>query len=120
MQVDTPAAVAASVTRWHASLELREDPGGEATATLRAEGDSEQAARAALAEVLHERVFCAAIAAETAQNFNNYDSPLSFLESIRAEHEAVEAGESADSYAANLIWDALWEALCTLRVRRGG
>ena len=68
--------------------------------------------------MLHERVFCAPIAAEAEENFNDYNSPLSFLESIRAQHEAAEGGERPDSFTASLIWDALWGALGTVQVSR--
>ena len=80
--------------------------------TLRASGATEDAAKAALAEALHQRVFLKPIPTNAAESFNDYDSPLGFLESIRAEGESEEMPES---YTAAGVWEALYEALGTLR-----
>jgi len=104
-------------TLWHASLDLREDPGDAAAlVTLRASGATEDAAKAALAEVLHQRVFGRPIASNPEEN-GDYNSPLGFLESIRM--EAEEAEGMPDSMTAALTWEALYEALSTLRTATG-
>ena len=98
---------------WHASLDLQEDPDdAESIVTLRAIGATEDAAKAELAEALHQRVFLQPIPTNATESFNDYDSPLGFLESIRAEGESEEMPES---YTAAGVWEALYEALGTLR-----
>jgi hypothetical protein len=100
---------------WEACLELQEDPDDETSkVTLCARGPTEDAAKAAVAEALHERVFLKPISSNISENFNDYDSPLSFLDSIRREGEGDELPES---YTAAGVWEALFEALRTLCVK---
>ena len=109
------AAVGERVSLWEACLTLREDEDSDnedAAVTLRASGATEDAAKAALADVLHQRVFDQPIASNAEENFNDYDSQLSFFESIRAQHQSKDRPES---YAAILLWAALYDALETMR-----
>ena len=45
-----------------------------------------EVAKVALAEALHERVFLLPFSKDASENLNDYDSPLSFLDSIHTEH----------------------------------
>ena len=114
-----PTGAAAASSHWEATLTFigEEDPEevDEVSVTLRATGTTEDAAKAAVAEALHKHVFEQPISSTETENLNDYDSPLSFLESIRTEHEG---GGMPDSMAASLIWDALYEALQTLTTVR--
>ena len=66
--------------------------------------------------MLHRHIFGKSISEDT---FNDYDSPLTFLDSIRAEHERLAESEVFhESHTARLIWEALYDALGTLRVER--
>ena len=99
---------------WRASLELQEDPESTAVA-LSVEGATEAAATAALAELLHQRVFSRAVSANEGENMNDYSSPIGFIESIRREHDSA---EQPDSMTASLVWETLYDAVCTLTVER--
>jgi hypothetical protein len=100
---------------WSASLQLAEDPDSVATVTLSVSGrPSKDAAVAALAEALHQRVFMKEISANDEENLNDYATPLGFIESIKREHDSE---ERPDSYSAAMIWDALYDAVCTINVK---
>ena len=69
---------------WQASLQLQEDPDdGESAATvliaLRGSGATEDAAKAALAEALPERVFLKTISEDVSKNPNDYNTPAARL-----------------------------------------
>jgi hypothetical protein len=100
---------------WRATLQLKEDPDDSASVvTLSVDRQaSKEAATAALAEVLHQRVFNKPISSDKGQNYNDYTSPEGFVESIRREHEADDVPAS---YTAGMIWEALHEAIGTLKV----
>ena len=100
---------------WRATLRLKEGPDDSAsTVTLSVDRQpSEEAATAALAEVLHQRVFNRAIASDKGQNYNDYASPEGFLESIRRKHET---GDVLESNGAGTIWEALYDSISTLKV----
>ena len=83
--------------------------------TLRVSGATEDAAKAALADSLHQRVLEQPIASNAEENFNDYDSQLGFFESIRGQHQRTVSGDRPDSYAAILLWEALYDALETMR-----
>ena len=80
------AAVGERESLWEACLTLTtpNSDGEDEVVTLSASGATEDAAKAALADVLHQRVFDQPIASNAEENFNDYDSQLSFFESIRA------------------------------------
>ena len=74
---------------------------------------TKEAARAALADLLHQRVFNQPISADEGKNFNDYTTAEGFIQSIQREHESDGMPESL---AASMIWDALYEAIRTLKV----
>lgn len=111
---------------WRGSMQLVEGPPGSPVVTLSVGGQvTEDATKAALAEVLHLRVMNQPISTDEAKNLNDYSSPLGFLDSIRREHarmnpdkddpDAVEP-EMPESFTAVGVWDSLYDAVCTLRV----
>ena len=68
------AGVGERISLWEACLTLREDEDSDnegALVTLRASGATEDAAKAALADVLHQRVFEQPIASNAEENFNS-------------------------------------------------
>lgn len=103
---------------WRATLQLKEDPDDDAsTVTLSVDRQaSKEAATAALAEVLHQRVFSKPISTDEGQNCGDYNSPEGFIESIRRERREHDADNFPDSITATLIWEALYEAIGTLKV----
>lgn len=105
-----------TTSAWTAALEMQMDPegGDETKIALYAHGATEEAAKAAVAEVLHEEIFSKPISQNINENLNDYDSPLGFLDSIQREHDQP---DRPDSYTAALIWEALYDALQTLRVQ---
>ena len=108
------AAVGERVSLWEACLTLTtpNSDGEDEAVTLSASGATEDAAKAALADSLHLRVFEQPIASIVEENPSDYDSQLGFFESIRAEH--LSDGRP-DSMAAALVWEALYDALETMR-----
>ena len=72
-----------------------------------------EVAKVALAEALHERVFLLPFSKDASENLNDYDSPLSFLDSIHTEHVK---SKLPNSYTASEVWSDLHATLKTLRV----
>ena len=101
-------------TIWRASLELLEDPDDTAV-TLSVHKPTEEAATAALAELLHQRVFSRPISTNVEENMNDYSTPIGFIESIRREYDS---DELPDSMTATMVWEVLYDAVCTLKVER--
>lgn len=104
---------------WRASLQLQEDPSDSAArVTLSVDGKStKEAATAALAQILHQRVFNQPIATNEKENFNDYTTPVGFIESIRREHASDAMPESM---TAASVWEALYDAICTMTVEASG
>ena len=102
---------------WRASLQFQEYCGSSnstSTVTLRVgKQATKEAARAALADLLHERVFDQPISADDVmKNFKDYTTAEGFLQSIEREHESP----TSPTNASRMIWRALYEAICTLKV----